>query len=162
MKTDFTYRFEYGFRFFGILSHDRRRDDCNNLLPFFYFRENIEYFRYFENRSERTSVDTFAAIDTFRFIDMFDAVLVFRNGFYRTGFFTRYWNIYDGMIRTGFFANSATDAFAVIDSGLAIFSERDCFSRTIHVTSSCFTSSAEIGYFVIYLNACGAGFINDT
>ena len=84
---------------------------------------------------------------------MFNTVLIFAYGFYRTRFFTRYGYIDNCMIRTTFETLSATYTVLMINLRLTHLVEVDGVFWTVHIAHPCNASAAKICNLIVNLNA---------
>ena len=87
-------------------------------------------------------------------------LIILADGSNRTGFLTRNRNLYDCMVWTVFKTFSAVDALGLIYMGMAL--NGDSLLWTIHLTRSCITALAGIGYHVVCLDTGIACFMKDS
>ena len=94
---------------------------------------------------------------------MLDVVFVLADGFHRTSFFTRHRNVDDGVIRTTLVADTTADALVVVNLCLTSLLVKVYSSlRTVHVAASSHTTPTKVTYFIVYLHARRACFVDDT
>lgn len=85
---------------------------------------------------------------------MLYVVFVLADSLYRTCFLAWYRNIYDSMIRTALMTDTAAYTSVVVNTCLTCFLvEMYSTFRAVHVAASCHTTSTQVTYFIVYLNA---------
>ena len=143
------------------LSQNRRSNDGNHLFSFTDALQYIECLRDFEDSTERTCIHAFSAVDTLALINVFYAVFIFADSFYRASLFTRHGNIYDSVIRTTLVTNTTTDTCVMVNHCLTVFLETYRIFGAIHVTATCHASATKVGYFIIDLYTGRTGLVDE-
>ncbi len=91
---------------------------------------------------------------------MLHAVFIFADSLDRANFFTRNRYINNCMVRTVLVAFAATDTSVMVNPRLSVLFELDGVFRTVHITATRHTTTAEVRYFIVYLYTGGTCFIH--
>ena len=84
---------------------------------------------------------------------MLYATLIFADCLYRAGLLARNGYVYDGMVWAAVVADTTADTSVVVDECLSVLLQMDGLLGTVGHTMAGDTSTAQIGDFIIDLNA---------